>query len=306
MKIVRQISELPPVEKLAVSIGNFDGVHAGHRILLQALCQNAHRLLARSVAVTFDPHPLEILRPGTSLPRLNSLERKAELLGNCGVDFLYVLKTDHELLTLDYQSFFKQYVLDHLQAVLLVEGPNFFFGHNRAGTVEHLGTLCRENSIELKIVEMAGSQEGMISSSLVRTLIETGRMEEANRLLVDPYQIKGKVEKGEGRGKEIGFPTANLTGIQTLLPLDGVYGGSVRAGNLETPCAISIGPNPTFAGVTKKVEVHLIDRDLDVYGEELSVAVLLRIRDMMKFESVEALALQIGQDVNQIRETVMT
>lgn len=300
MSIIRDTADLPLLEKAAVSIGNFDGVHSGHRVLIRELRDQARRLQAPSMVVTFDPHPVEILNPTVKLPRLNTIERRAELLARCGVDHVVVLQSTPELLNLGYIEFFEKYVVDRFNALALVEGRNFFFGKDRQGNQERLLELCREHEIQLSIVDLCKTGEQATSSSLIRQLIIEGDLESANQLLTESYQLIGTVVPGESRGQSIGFPTANLDKIPVLLPADGVYGGLARLDGEEIPCAINIGPNPTFGEGKRKVEVHLIDFARDLYGRDLRVDLMVRIRGVQKFANLEELVAQIRQDVEEI------
>lgn len=304
MKIIRDIAELPLDRKTALSIGNFDGIHAGHRRLVAELVEQSHRLDIPAVVVTFDPHPIEVLVPGQTVPRLTTIERKAELLGWCGVDYLVVLRADQDLLRLDYREFFRRYVVEAYQAHAVVEGPNFFFGRNREGNTDRLRELCREHGIALTIVEISQSSRGITSSTAIRQLIEAGNLLEANQLLVEPYQIAGRVIPGAARGREIGFPTANLGGIEVLLPGEGVYAGWTAHDGQAVPSAIHIGPNPTFGDDQRKVEVHLIDRKVDLYEDYLQVELVSRIRGIARFSSQDELVAQIQQDIRDIKSAL--
>ena len=286
------------------TIGNFDGVHLGHRVLIGQLIERAKHYGVPSVVVTFDPHPIEVLNPGVILPKLNTLERKAELLGECGVDYLLALETDPALLNLEYTDFFSRYVTGRLNARALVEGPNFFFGKDRQGDTAALRDLCRRHGIELKIVEIRHFESDAVSSSLVRKWVMAGNVGEANRVLGTHYTLTGVVEPGAGRGRSIGFPTANLQRIATLVPGDGVYGGVAKLGERRALCAVNIGSNLTFSESEKKIEVHLIDRDLDLYGAEITVEFHRRLRGLIKFESVEKLVAQIEKDIAEVQENV--
>ena len=210
-----------------------------------------------AIVFTFDPHPVRLLRPNNAPPPLTWTDRKAELLAELGVDTMIAYPTDEALLQLTPDEFFQRIVRDTLQAQAMVEGPNFFFGHDRAGNVEVLGQLCKAAGISLEVVEPVIVDGQPVSSSRVRQLIADGKIDEANRLLTRPYRIRGMVRHGAARGAKIGFPTANVDAIDTLLPGDGVYAGRSEAEGTTWPAAINIGPNPTFGEHALKVEVHL-------------------------------------------------
>jgi riboflavin kinase / FMN adenylyltransferase len=287
-----------------VSIGNFDGVHRGHQAMIAALVRHARSAGVPAVVLTFEPHPITLLRPEQSPPQLNTPERKAELLGRCGVDCTIAYPTDWDLLNLSPQEFFDRIVLGELQARGLVEGPNFFFGHGRAGDIHTLEQLCRQAGLVLEIVPPVTIEGQMVSSSVVRSLISGGRIAEAVALLGHPYRVRGTVVSGAERGRQLGFPTANLDGIHTLLPPDGVYAGVAHHAGRRYPAAVSLGPNTTFGEDARKLEVYLIGFSGDLYGHELDLDFIERLRDMRSFANIEELRQQLEQDVEQTRQLV--
>ncbi|NOX53093.1 MAG: bifunctional riboflavin kinase/FAD synthetase, partial [Planctomycetes bacterium] len=193
-----------------VSIGNYDGVHRGHQAMVAKLVERARAAGVPAVVFTFEPHPIRLLRPQQAPPSLSTLDRKAELLAACGIDCLIAYPTDWELLRLTPQEFFERIIRTELQATGLVEGPNFFFGHNRAGNVETLRQLCQQADVDLEVVSPLKIGSQMVSSSRIRRLIAEGAIAEAVKLLGHPYRIRGRVGAGAGRGRRLGFPTANL------------------------------------------------------------------------------------------------
>src|SRR5438874_1906546 len=231
MKILRGLDEAALWRRGFVSIGNFDGVHRGHQSMIAALARNAAEHAAAAIIFTFDPHPIALLRPGQSPPPLSTTERKIELLSQDGVDAVLVYPTDQALLNLSPREFFDRIVLDRLDVRGLVEGPNFFFGHNRAGSIETLRGFCTAAGRELQIVPPVTVGDHLVSSSEIRRLIAQGQVREAAGLLGYTYRVSGTVVRGAERGHKIGFPTANLEGIRTVLPRDGVYAGRARAGS---------------------------------------------------------------------------
>ena len=303
MRIIRDFAELDGINQTVLSIGNFDGVHAGHRVLLKALQAKSMNYQCPSVVFTFDPHPLEILRPDRFPPKLTLVERKAELLKSCGVDFLFAYPTKTDLLEMSYVDFFEKFIRDELRAKAIVEGPNFYFGKDRIGNVQRLGELCRANEMDFEAVQIIENDRSPISSSVIRRLLEAGEVGLANQLLVEPYQIEGVVVAGDQRGRQLGFPTANLQNIATLLPGDGVYSGRVSLNDQSVKCAINIGSNPTFNVVERKVEVHLIDATVELYDQMICVEFIQKVRDVKRFSSAEELRMQIESDVRQIRST---
>jgi riboflavin kinase/FMN adenylyltransferase len=283
-----------------VSIGNFDGVHAGHRKITERLRALADGDGVPAVVLTFEPHPLELLRPEHAPPTLTTLEQKADLLEQAGATCVVAYPTDRKLLRLSPEEFFDAIIVAELRAKGIVEGPNFCFGKDRKGDIDTLRDLCRLRGVVLDVVEPVGD-EAMVSSSTIRTLINDGRMAEAVELLGHPYRLRGEVVGGARRGQAIGFPTANLARIETLLPGDGVYAGVARIEDRSFAAALNVGPNPTFAESNRKVEVHLIDFTGELYGNWLAVDLLQRIRETRRFESQEELVRQITLDVAAAR-----
>lgn len=303
---VTLISELQQVPRAArggaVSVGNFDGVHRGHAALIRQLSQLAARLEGPAVAVTFDPHPAALLRPGSEPVRLTEIERRAELLGALGVSHLVVCKTDLALLRLTAREFFDSVLVDALGARGIVEGPNFFFGYRREGNVDSLATFCRQSGVVLEIAEALGDGNALVSSTEIRRRIAAGEIESANRLLTAPYRISGTVVRGDARGTSLGFPTANLTDIQTLIPAPGVYASRVELEDHSYAAATHIGPNPTFDPAGRsKVEIHIVDYQGDLYGSRLHVDFIGRVRDIARFDSIDLLVRQLERDVATVR-----
>ncbi|WP_232536194.1 bifunctional riboflavin kinase/FAD synthetase [Lacipirellula parvula] len=303
MPIIRHLEQLPAAARGgAMAIGNFDGVHLGHRRIAERLLERAREVGGPAIVFTFDPHPVRLLRPSESPPPLTWTERKAQLLKEIGVDWVVAYPTDQRLLQLTAQQFFDQIVVDAVGARAMVEGPNFYFGHNREGTIERLGQMTDQAGMTLDIVRPVELDGQLVSSSLIRRLIGAGEVAAAATMLTEPYRIRGMVTHGAGRGSHIGFPTANLEAIDTLLPAVGVYAGRVPLGGKLVGAAINIGPNPTFGEQAHKVEVHLIDREESLYGEPLEVEFLSKLRDVRAFGSKEELIAQLREDVSRARE----
>ena len=244
---------------------------------------------------------MRLLRPSESPPPLTWTERKAQLLKELGVDWIVAYPTDWRLLQLTAQQFFDEIVVSAIDAKAMVEGPNFYFGHNREGTIERLGEMTCAAGMTLDIVRPVELKGQLVSSSLIRRLISEGEVATAATMLTEPYRIRGMVTHGAGRGATIGFPTANLEAIDTLLPAIGVYGGRAWINGDSAAAAINIGPNPTFGEHAFKVEVHLIDRDESLYGEPLEVEFLSKLRDVRLFGSKDELVSQLREDVARAR-----
>jgi riboflavin kinase/FMN adenylyltransferase len=302
MHIIRHLADLPAAARGgAVSIGNFDGVHRGHVAIVRRLLERAGDVGGPAIVFTFDPHPVRLLRPEQCPPPLTWTERKAELLAAQGVDWIVAYPTDEALLQLSAEQFFQRIIVDALAARALVEGPNFYFGHNREGTIERLRELAAVRRISLDVVPPVEIDGGLVSSSRVRELIKSGKVDEARRLLDAPYRIRGMVTHGAGRGAKIGFPTANLDAIDTLLPAQGVYAGRAWVNGESWPAAVHLGPSPTFGDAVVRVEVHLIGQSEPLYGQPLEVDFLARLRDIRPFESPEALVKQLTDDIDRVK-----
>ena len=299
MELLRGFDSLDAFRGGFLSIGNFDGVHRGHQQMFACLVRHAREHDVPACVFTFDPHPIQLLRPEYCPPALTSLEQKAELIEACGVDCMVVYPTDLRLLNLSAEDFFQAVVLGEFQAIGMVEGPNFYFGRNRSGTVKHLAEFCQASAIELDAVPPVFVGTQMVSSSVIRRLLVDGEVEEAGDLLGHRYRIAGRVSKGSERGRTIGFPTANLSQVVTVLPLDGVYSGVAWHNGRSWPAAINLGPNPTFGELRRKLEVHLIGFEGDLYEQPLQVEFVSRLRDTMEFPDVAALKSQLEQDVQQ-------
>jgi riboflavin kinase / FMN adenylyltransferase len=305
MRLLRGFTDPDSYRGGYVAIGNFDGVHRGHQKMVSALVEQARGEEVPAVVMTFDPHPITLLAPGQVPPSLSTLERKAELIEKLGVDVLIAYPTDRALLDLAPEEFFRRILRRELNARGLVEGPNFFFGRDRAGDIELLGKLCRDEGMSLTIVEPVLSAVGtLVSSSAIRKAIGEGRIAEAVIMLGHPYRLTGTVESGARRGTGLGFPTANLSGIGTLLPADGVYAGQSPVDGTCYPAAVHLGPNLTFHEGDRKLEIHLVGYQGDLYGRRLSVDLLDRVRDIMRFEDLESLRSQLAADVELVRRKI--
>ncbi len=277
----------------AVSVGNFDGVHRGHIALLEELRRQAAVVHGPAVVVTFDPHPLQLLRPEILGPPLTVPAERARLLQAHGADHVVLLQTTPALLHLTAEEFFEQVIRTRFEARAMVEGVNFGFGRGRAGNVQTLADLCARGGLALDVVPAVRVDDAPISSSRVRAALERGDVRDAARYLGRLYRLTGTVGSGQRRGATLGFPTANLERIPTLLPGNGVYAvrvplpplaSSGRGAEGAWPGALNIGPNPTFGEHAHKVEVHLIGFQGDLYGRELSVDFVERLRDTSVWE----------------------
>jgi riboflavin kinase / FMN adenylyltransferase len=285
----------------AVAVGNFDGVHQGHAALLTALASQARAHAGPAVALTFDPHPVELLRPGQTPPALTTVTDRARLLHDLGADHVVTLHTVPQLLALSPEEFFHQVLRGRFGARAMVEGPNFGFGKGRAGTVATLGKLCEAGKVALTVVPPVVIDGGEISSSRIRAALQGGKVELAERLLGRPYRLHGTVGTGQRRGATLGFPTANLNEVETLVPGDGVYAARARQGERSWPAAVNVGANPTFGENARKVEAHLLGFGGDLYGKPLAIDFVRRLRDTRPFANVDQLVEQLRRDVEQVQ-----
>ncbi|MGC1273021.1 MAG: bifunctional riboflavin kinase/FAD synthetase [Planctomycetaceae bacterium] len=301
MALLCGLSDLDGWRSSVAAIGNFDGVHVGHQAMIAELRRTANALGTRAIALTFDPPPVELLRPSTAPPRLMRLGQKATYLEHAGADAVLVLPTDHRLLELSPEAFFQEVLVDRLELRGIVEGPNFRFGRDRRGDVALLQTLCDRSGLSLTVVEPVHAGAGMISSSLIRRDVTDGDLQSAARMLSRPHEVIGTVVRGSDRGDSLGFPTANLSGITTLLPPDGVYAGRVEIDGRPYAAAIHIGPNSTFEETDRRFEAHLLDFDGNLYGLTLRVELIDHVRATVRFDTPRALVEQLEIDCARVR-----
>jgi len=279
-------------------VGNFDGVHRGHASLLAQTKHLADRLGGPSIACLFEPHPIAILRPELAPQRLTTAQERARRMSPLGIDFLVVCRTSPGLLNLTAEQFFAGLVEQNLKARGIVEGENFCFGKDRNGDVELLRQLCDHAGIEFQVAEMRSENGEMISSTRIRDLLDGGDVHTAAEFMACPHRITGRVERGDGRGRTIGFPTANLHEIDAFIPAAGVYAALASADDQDYSAAVHIGESPTFrSGDAQKVEVHLIGFSGDLYDKAITVQFIRRIRGTMRFASAEDLANQLVIDL---------
>jgi riboflavin kinase/FMN adenylyltransferase len=293
------------VKGTAMSIGNFDGIHRGHRSLL-AMADRLRESSPGGVAiVTFDPHPLTVLRPADVPPQLTPLALKQAILEESGVDTLVLLRPTREVLGLTAEQFW-QIIVEEVRPAHLIEGESFTFGKGRGGTMQKLRAWAAQSSVHFHVAEpvqavLLNLSIVTVSSSLIRWLIALGRVRDAAICLGRPYRLSGEVIKGHQRGRTIGTPTANLRITGQLIPGDGVYAGRAVIDGVSHPAAISIGTLPTFEGAARQIEAHLLDFSGDLYGRELQLDCTDWLREQRKYSSVDALREQITEDLQSVR-----
>ena len=290
--------------RCVVTIGVFDGVHRGHQQIIGRAVARAAELGVPSVVLTFDPHPSEVVRPGSHPPMLTSPTYKADLLEGLGVDAVCVLPFTQEFSRLDPDAFVHAVLVEHLHAKAVVVGENFRYGARAAGDVTALAAAGRRFGFSVEGVPLLGSEDDTTwSSTYVRSCVQAGDVEGAALALGREHRMDGVVVRGDQRGREIGYPTANLQPLPwSAVPADGVYAGRlVRAGE-QLAAAISIGTNPTFAGLERRIEAYVLDFAGDLYGERVGLAFTARLRDTLRFDGVEPLVEQMARDVERARE----
>ncbi|MDQ4064843.1 MAG: bifunctional riboflavin kinase/FAD synthetase [Actinomycetota bacterium] len=293
----------------AVTIGTFDGVHVGHRSLIARATTAASEKGLDAVVVTWDRHPLRTLRPEAAPRLLSSPERKIELLATTGVDEVVVIPFTRALSEWSPERFVDEVLVRGVNARAVFVGEGWRFGHKRAGDVDVLSKLGNENGFQATAVDLASGNGATISSSRIRELVAHGDVDEAARLLGRPFDIDGEVVHGDDRGAELGFPTANLESDPQLVhPARGVYACRVRVGDSWFLAATNVGVNPTFGGdpeVTPvRIEAYLLDFSGDLYGQTIRVEFHARLRDELRFSSVDALIDQMERDVTRTREVL--
>jgi riboflavin kinase / FMN adenylyltransferase len=296
--------------RAVVTIGVFDGVHRGHQSAIGQAVKRAKDLGVQSVVLTFDPHPSEVVRPGSHPAVLTEPGFKAQLIEQLGADVLCVVPFTPEFSRLPADAFVHDVLVEHLHAAVVVVGQNFRFGRKAAGDVALLERLGRTFGFVVEGTPLVAQGEGgpVFSSTYIRACIDAGDVAAAAAALGRPHRLEGIVVRGDQRGREIGFPTANLRcGRYAAVPGDGVYAARLvrrRAGQPELAAAVSIGTNPTFSGRERRVEAFVLDFDGDLYGEQVALDFVAHLREMRRYDAIEPLVAQIRQDVEQTREVL--
>jgi riboflavin kinase/FMN adenylyltransferase len=289
-----------------VTIGNFDGVHLGHLALVGRTVERARVTEGRSIAVTFDPHPAAVLRPDAVPPLLQSVEQRVAALEEHGIDEVVVVEFTAELAAQGPEEFVQELLVDRLGADVVIVGENFRFGKDAQGDIDVLRALGADHGFEVEAVGLVTTDSATLSSSALRALLAAGDLEAVTRGLGRPFRLDGEVVSGEGRGRTIGVPTANVAvPAGRAIPADGVYAcWAWTADDVRYAAVTNVGWRPTFDGTFRTVEVHLLDTPdgLDLYGTRLSLAFLARIRGEQRFEGPEALVARIQEDVLEARE----
>jgi riboflavin kinase / FMN adenylyltransferase len=306
MEIFRELEAIKNTFPHAcVTIGNFDGVHLGHQLLFAEVVQKAYRHHGTSVAITFDPHPLQVLRP-EGIKLISTCAQKIELISHAGIDVLVIVPFTLQFATTSAVHFVDEILLKRIGVKELVVGYDYAFGKGRTGDIPFLQKQGQEKGFPVTVVDAHYENGMVVSSTKVRELIAEGRMADARRLLGRFYQIRGEVQIGKQRGgKEIGFPTANLhLDVEDLIPKIGVYVSQVICDGKCYGGVLNIGYNPTFGEEKLVAETHIFDFNQDIYGKPIKVNLLQFLREEQKFSGVQELAAQIGRDVVKAREVL--
>lgn len=287
-----------------VTVGTFDGVHRGHRAVIGELLERANRYSRESVLVTFEPHPLAVLRPELAPPRLTTFEEKRDLLSETGLDYVVFLPFTRDLASLTAREFVEEILIERLGLKHLVIGFDHRLGRGRSGGAEELQALGAELGFETDVIGPVSLGDGPVSSTRIREALGEGHVREAAVDLGRRYSFRGRVIEGDGRGRELGFPTANiqLEDQMKSMPLDGVYAVEARVRGEVWDGLLHLGPRPTFPGASRSVELHILDFDLGIYGEAVEVSFIERIRPIRAYQSVDALVAAMHEDLARARE----
>ena len=291
--------------RCVLTIGVFDGVHRGHQELVGRAVELARQRAVPSVLLTFDPHPAEVVRPGNHPAQLTTLHRRAELIEELGVDVFCVLPFTPELSRMHADEFVHEILVDRLHVAAVVVGENFTFGHRAAGDIRVLRTLGARFGFAAESFKLITTDSLTYSSTYIRACIDAGDVAAAADALGRPHRLEGIVVRGDQRGRQLGFPTANLSVPRyAAVPADGVYVCRFAHDGQLLPAAVSVGSNPTFSGRERRVEAHVLDEDANYYGESIGLDFVMRLRDMERFDSIEQLQAQMHRDVVSTRRAL--
>lgn len=296
-------------EPAVVAIGTFDGVHRGHRVVVGRARAEADARGISLTVLTFDPHPMAVVRPDLKPPAIATVRHRVELLGQSGANSVLVLPFDEKMAAMSAEAFVHSILLDALKARAVVVGEDFRFGHRAAGDVAMLGELGATDGFDVVAVPPVGHDGIRWSSTEVRSRVAEGDVRNAAQVLGHLFEVEGPVVFGDKRGRDLGYPTANVAvGAGMLVPADGVYAGYLRLLSdplNPLPAAVSVGTNPTFDGIERRVEAYVLDADdLDLYGQEVAVSFVEQLRGQRRFDDIDALVLQMRADVAHSREVL--
>ncbi|MBI5846986.1 MAG: bifunctional riboflavin kinase/FAD synthetase [Nitrospirae bacterium] len=290
-----------PFTNSVITLGNFDGIHLGHQELVRMVMKRAQEIQGQSMVVTFRPHPLKVLAPDKCPPLISIYEEKIELFKKLGIDVLVKIPFSLHFAEMSPREFVKKILCDLLGTKEIFVGCNYRFGKGREGTTETLKQMGEEFGFRVNEVEQIFLKSELISSTKIRQLLRAGEVEHAAELLGRPYAITGIVVKGDSRGKTLGFPTANIASKHAIIPSNGVYAVKLSARDTCHDGVVNIGLRPTFETKSLAIEVHVFDFNEDLYGEEVTVYFIKKLRKEKKFDSADALIAQITKDIAEAK-----
>ncbi|CAB5151258.1 FMN adenylyltransferase (EC / Riboflavin kinase (EC [Olavius algarvensis associated proteobacterium Delta 3] len=307
MKLIENLNDIrEPFRNAVITIGNFDGVHIGHQALFHEVIERAEAIGGTAIAMTFEPHPIRVLKQNGHPPLITLYEQKIELMESAGLDVVIGVPFTLDFAALTAREFIEDLLIRRIGARVVVVGRDYTFGKNREGTVDLLESMGRDLDFDVVVADWIPAPRAnteRISSTRIRELVMDGSMTEAQKMLGRHYQIRGEVERGRDRGgKLLGFPTANINLQDELCPKTGVYAATVEFDGTRFKGVANIGYSPTFEDHQFTVEVHILDFDNDIYGKKIRVNFIKRLREEIKFSSVEELSRQIHKDVDHARE----
>ena len=302
MLLITDLSKITqPFTNSIITLGNFDGIHLGHQELVRMVIRRAQELRGQSMVVTFRPHPLKILAPEKCPPLISIYEEKIELFKKLGIDVLVKIPFSLSFAEMPPREFVKKVLCDLLGTKEIFVGCNYRFGRGREGTTQTLKLMGEEFGFRVNEVQQIFLKDEVISSTKIRQLLSAGEVEHAAELLGRPYAITGIVIKGDSRGKALGFPTANIASKHAIVPADGVYAVKLSARDTCYDGVANIGLRPTFDAKSLAIEVHVFDFNEDLYGEEVTIFFIKKLRQEKKFDSSDALIAQITRDITEAR-----
>ncbi|TWF37135.1 riboflavin kinase/FMN adenylyltransferase [Chitinophaga polysaccharea] len=309
MQVHRDLDHLPEFRNAVITIGTFDGVHAGHRFIIQQLEQAARDCEGETVIITFDPHPREVLLPQPGNIRLlTTLLEKIALLEHAGIDHLVVVPFTRSFSEMSARSYLEDFLVARFKPHTIIIGYDHRFGHNREGGLELLEAEQQQYGFKLIEIPQQVVHDLTVSSTKIRRSLQEGNIRLANELLCYTYFLNGKVVHGDKMGRQLGYPTANLhlNDERKLIPAEGIYAVQAQLGARIFPAVMSIGFRPTFNGTDLRLEVHIFDFHEDIYDRELTVYFVDYIRSNLKFDNIDALIVQMNKDSEQAREILAT
>jgi len=306
MQLIDHIDKIKnPFDNAVITIGNFDGVHLGHQALFHGVIEKADEIGGTSIVMTFEPHPIRVLKQNGLPPLITLYEQKIELISNTGLDVLICVPFSREFASISANAFVEDLLVRRIGMKAIVVGEDYTFGRNREGDVNLLKTYARRLGFEVILtdwIQISNNGLGRVSSTAVRDLVTTGKVAEARKFLGRYYQIRGKVAPGRNRGGNLlGFPTANINLLDELCPKTGVYAVTIECMNKKYLGVANIGYSPTFGDKKFSVEVHILDFKKNIYGQEIRVNFIERIRDEVKFSNISELSEQIRKDIEKTR-----